>query len=162
MTKLEYIAKYGEEAYNRRLESNRIWARNTSEQRFDYRRNWANEHKEQHNAQARKYRKKNRQIGSTIYCNENYDLIENYELAKADNFDPAKWHLHHRLEHYWSVKTLKRKGLYLNLNPEALIWLPADQHNTDFSISTLHPERTKWHQRIYEGSKHEQEAKHKA
>ena len=30
------------------------------------------------------------------YCKDDLSKIENYELAKADNF--KDWHIHHRLE----------------------------------------------------------------
>lgn len=135
MTKLEYITRYGEDAYKRKLESDLKWQK---------------EHKEQNIASSLKCQNKKRQKGITRYCNKNYELIENYELAKADNFDPKKWHLHHRLENYWSKATLKRKGLYDNVNSEALIWLPYKEHKKDASLSTFHPELTKWHKRIME------------
>lgn len=135
MKKTEFIARYGEDNYKRKLESDLKWQK---------------EHKEQNVASVLKCLNKRRQKGITRYCNKNYDLIENYELAKADNFDPKKWHLHHRLENYWSKATLKRKGLYDNVNPEALIWLPYDEHKKDASLSTFHPELTKWHKRSLE------------
>lgn len=135
MKKTEFIASYGEDAYKRKLESDLKWQK---------------EHKEQNVASVLKCLNKRRQKGITRYCNKNYDLIENYELAKADNFDPKKWHLHHRLENYWSKATLKRKGLYDNVNPEALIWLSYDEHKKDASLSTFHPELSKWHQRRLE------------
>lgn len=112
--------------------------------------NWAKEHREQCNVSNRKCIKQYRKSGSTKFCRVNFDLIENYELAKLDNFDSNKWHLHHRLENYYSSETLKRKGLYYNLNPEALIWLPRDEHKSDSSISIYHPELSKWHQRSLE------------
>ena len=77
-------------------------------------------------------------------------FISFFMVAKADNFNPKKWHLHHRLENYWSHTTLKRKGLYYNVNPEALIGLAYEKHNKDASLSTFHPELTKWHKRILE------------
>lgn len=143
MTKNEYIKKYGEEAYRikckRHLESNKKWIEKNKERWRKY-----------HNNLNGCLKKKRREKGITYYCRENYELIENYELAKADNFDPKKWHLHHRLENYWSSKTLIRKGLYYNVNPEALIWLPNKEHNSDKSLSTLHPELSKWHKRMLE------------
>ena len=164
-----YIEKYGEELgkvkyenyleYNRqyRLKNkekcnlrSRKWCEEHKEQHNQLAREWTEEHREQHNATARKYNNKSRQKGSTKFCRVNFDLIENYELAKADNFDKKKWHLHHRLENYWSSDTLIKKGLYFNINPEALIWLPADEHNFDKGMSTNHPELSKWHQRRFE------------
>lgn len=150
MTKLEFISRYGEDAYEHHKQLQKNWNKEHKEQLKQLKRNWQKEHKEQINVASRIYRKNSRQKGSTRFCRVNFDLIENYDLAKADNFDPKKWHLHHRLENYWSSATLIRKGLYLNVNPEALIWLPADEHHSDKSISTIHPELTKWHQRILE------------
>ena len=135
MTKEEFIRRYGEEALTKWREQTRLWC----EQNREY-----------HNEYKRNTRKIDRKKGSTPYCCEHYELIENYELAKADNFDVNKWHLHHRLENYWSHKKLKKKKLYYNLNPEALIWLPEKEHHKDSSMSTHHPEKTKWHKRIYE------------
>ena len=103
------------------------------------------EFKEYERCKTHEYRERNRKLGKTRYCSVNYELIENYELAKADNFDRKKWHLHHRLENYWSCATLKRKGLYYNTNPEALIWLPADEHMKD-----RNSKNSKWHQRKLE------------
>lgn len=89
----------------------------------------------------------NRLLGITRYCIKDYELIENYELAKQDNFDRNKWHLHHRLENYWTIDTLKRKNLYYNVNPESLIWLPANEHLGDLGMKK---ENSKWHKAILE------------
>lgn len=150
MKKDEYIAKYGEAAYEEYKLKNRNWCKEHREQRNQLNKKWCKEHREQHYQTNKKWVEGRRITGCTRYCNENYDLIENYELAKSDNFDPKKWHLHHRLENYWSKATLKRKGLYDNVNPEALIWLPYDEHKKDASLSTFHPELTKWHKRSLE------------
>lgn len=150
MTKLEFISRYGEDAWNDHLAYYRNYYQKDGGLHKQLCSKWKKEHKEQCSQISIKCNNKSRQKGSTKYCRENFDLIENYELAKADNFDPKKWHLHHRLENYWSVKTLKRKGLYFYLNPEALIWLPADEHNLDSGISRHHPELSKWHKRILE------------
>lgn len=59
-------------------------------------------------------------------------LIENYELAKADNF--VGWVLHHRLEFTLngelalSVKDLKRFKMYLNRPYFELIFLKNSEH----------------------------------
>lgn len=135
MTKEEFIRKYGEEAWARKNDQSRLW----HEQNREY-----------HNGYKRNTEKTERKKGSTAFCRVHYELIENYELAKTDNFDFNKWHLHHRLENYWSHKKLKKKKLYYNLNPEALIWLPEKEHQNDAIMSAYHPEKTKWHKRIYE------------
>lgn len=135
-----------EEAYNKKLERFREWYRKNKNKAFELNKKWREEHPDAYKIKE----KENRQKGKTKFCLENYELIENYDLAKADNFDRKKWHLHHRLENYWSQKILKKKHLYYSVNPEALIWLPANEHQYDRSLSVKHPELSKWHQRILE------------
>lgn len=108
--------------------------------------------REEHPGYGTEYYRKRRLEGYTKVCTKNYECIENYELAKADNFDRNKWHLHHRLEQYWSPEKLRRKGLYQNINPEALIWLPAYEHNSDKSIAAFNPENSKWHKYLLDYS----------
>ena len=103
------------------------------------------EFKEYEKGKVHEYWERDRKLGKTPYCSANYELIENYESAKADNFDPKKWHLHHRLENYWSTSTLIKKGIYFDINPEALIWLPYEEHMKD-----RHCKNSKWHQRSLE------------
>ena len=150
MTKLEFINRYGEDAWERHKTQSRKWNAEHKECHRQQGRKWKAKHKEQNKLTKRLWNEEQRKKGSTCFCRENYELIENYELAKADDFDPKKWRLHHRLENYWSSKTLIRKGLYYKLNPEALIWLPADEHHSDKSRAAKCPELSKWHQRIYE------------
>lgn len=139
MKKKEFIEKYGEDAWKRNLENMKKWHINNRERQRELERNFW---------KGRPGRL--RSNGITKYCNKDVELIENYELAKADNFDAKKWHLHHRLENYWSSKTLLKKKLYYNVNPEALIWLPAKEHKIDSALATFHPELSKWHKRILE------------
>jgi hypothetical protein len=60
-------------------------------------------------------------------------LIENYELAKADNF--KGWMLHHRLEcnldgsYAHSAEELKRLGMYYNRPYYELIYLTNAEHS---------------------------------
>ena len=103
------------------------------------------EFKEYEKCKTQEYWDRNRKLGKTPYCSVNYELIENYELAKADEFEPMKWHLHHRLENYWSSDTLMKKGIYFNINPEALIWLPYEEHMKD-----RYCKNSKWHKRKLE------------
>lgn len=147
---IEASRKYDKEHKQQRNLISRNYYQKNKEKRIEASNKWCKEHKDQHNASNRKCIKKYRESGSTKYCRENFNLIENYELAKADKFDSSKWSLHHRLENYYSSETLIRKGLYYNLNPEALIWLPADEHKSDSSISIYHPELSKWHKRSLE------------
>ena len=70
------------------------------------------------------------------YCKEP-EKIENYQLAKKDNF--KGWHCHHRLETHnsdgerrlvdISYKELKALGMYYKRPAEELIFLPASEHN---------------------------------
>lgn len=70
-----------------------------------------------------------------LYCKD-YENIENYEKAKAENF--VGWHCHHRLQ-TWTLdgerrdvdvsrKELKALGLYYNRPAEELIFLTAAEH----------------------------------
>ena len=70
------------------------------------------------------------------YCKD-YEKIENYEKALADNF--KGWHCHHRLETHTSdgkrrdvdipQKELKALGMYYNRPPEELIFLTISEHH---------------------------------
>lgn len=74
----------------------------------------------------------------SIYCCEPTSKIENYELAKADNF--KGWEIHHRFEthdfegvwqkrkiHY-PASMLKALDVYYNRPAEELIWLTSAEH----------------------------------
>lgn len=64
------------------------------------------------------------------YCKE-YWKIENYEEAANSN---EKWQCHHRLEFFpfsgksVSMRYLIEQGMYYNVQPEALIFLPTSEH----------------------------------
>lgn len=67
------------------------------------------------------------------YCCEDISKIENYELAKRDNF--RSWVIHHRLELVetgavvdMSVKELKALGMYYHRPSEELIYLTKSEH----------------------------------
>lgn len=72
-------------------------------------------------------------------CND-IENVENYELAKADNF--KGWHCHHRFETHTSdgerrpneaqitVAELQALGMYYNRPPEELIFLTIAQHTS--------------------------------
>lgn len=62
------------------------------------------------------------------YCPERYTEIENYELAKADNF--KGWECHHRLgEHCFTTEELMKYGLYFDRTPAELIFLTTGDHS---------------------------------
>lgn len=70
------------------------------------------------------------------YCCEDISKIENYELAKKDNF--KGWACHHRLETYTSEgerrlvdiskEELKALGMYYHRPSEELIYLTKSEH----------------------------------
>lgn len=66
------------------------------------------------------------------YCKDDISKIENYELAKADNF--KGWHIHHRLEltldgeFAHTPEDLKRMGMYYNRPYFELIFLTKSEH----------------------------------
>lgn len=116
MTKKEYIEKYGEEAYQRRLERKKKYY-------------------QQHKEQKKQYQRKHNQMFA--YCiPEQIEQIENYELAKKDNFNG--WHIHHRLETHNSdgekrLVNLSREELialdmYYNRPANELIFLTNSEH----------------------------------
>lgn len=91
--------------------------------------------KEQYLDRIKENYQKNKWTSIIHYCTEN-EKIENYELAKADNF--IGWDRHHRLETHnsdgerrlvpLSVAELKALDMYYNRPPEELIWLRHDEH----------------------------------
>lgn len=67
----------------------------------------------------------------TVYSKD-YEHIENYEKAKADNF--KGWHCHHRLELHpdgsirFTRESLVKLDLYINRPASELIFLTAKEH----------------------------------
>lgn len=67
------------------------------------------------------------------FCKDDISKIENYELAKADNFEG--WVCHHRLEltmdneHAHSREDLKRMNMYYNRPYFELIFLRLSEHS---------------------------------
>lgn len=93
------------------------------------------------------------------YCND-YTNIENYELAKADNF--VDWDLHHKLEshnsdgelrlQFLTAKELKALDMYWNRPAEELIFMRRIEHTslhssnrTKETLSKITIEATKNH-----------------
>ena len=104
------------------------------------------------------------------YCKE-YENIENYQKAKADNF--KGWSCHHRLETHnsdgerrlvdISYKELKALGMYYNRPPEELIFLRKGEHSKLHNKGENHPMYGKHHsaesiQKISEAKKGEKNA----
>lgn len=94
-----------------------------------------------------------------LYCKD-YEDIENYDKAKADNF--KGWHCHHRLQTWTSdgerrlvdisAAELKALGMYYNRPAEELIFLTTKEHRQ------LH---TKGKQGYWKGKTFSQEHKNK-
>ena len=64
-------------------------------------------------------------MGYKQYCKD-YENIENYEKAKADNF--KNWDCHHRREAEFSRKELIALDMYYNVSSEELIFLTRAEH----------------------------------
>ena len=66
------------------------------------------------------------------FCKDDYTKIENYDLAKADNFEG--WELHHRLEinsdYRNSIKDMKLMNIYLHRPAGELVFMRHDEHRT--------------------------------
>lgn len=86
------------------------------------------------------YNKEISSLRSVLHYRKSYvkdgriELIENYELAKAENF--IGWDIHHRLEltldgeYAHSKEELIRLDMYYNRPYFELIWLPSSIHQT--------------------------------
>lgn len=144
MTKQEYIAKYGEDAWEHHLAVSREWTKNNKQKHIDATRkchkqkpeyykevsdlnnikyaelksDWSKEHRIKTNAKYRPELKRNQQtITSRFrkYCNDAICLIENYYSALQDDF--KGWDCHHRLELHqdWSLRFTRASLIKLNL-----------------------------------------------
>lgn len=181
MTKNEFIEKYGEEAYQRRLEQKKQYYHQHKEENRQYReqhreeiKQYNKQYKKQHREELLQYKKqyyqKHREellqykkqynnqhieeikqysrtnISMFAFCiPEEWEQIENYQLAKKDNFDG--WCIHHRLETHnsdgqrrlinLSREELKALDMYYNRPANELVFLTNSEH------TSLH--RTKQH-----------------
>lgn len=62
-----------------------------------------------------------------LFCPEHYKEIENYELAKADNFEG--WVCHHRNGEEFSTLWLKKNNMYYNrLDPHEFKFVTKKEH----------------------------------
>ena len=61
------------------------------------------------------------------YCKD-YENIENYEKALADNF--VSWDCHHRRGVDISGKELRALGMYYDVTSDELIFLSESEHNS--------------------------------
>lgn len=61
-------------------------------------------------------------IKGTKYCFcDNFEYIENYDLAIADT--KTIWSCHHKLEAFLSMKELQEMGRYYHLSPRELVFV---------------------------------------
>lgn len=135
MTKAEIIERYGQEQYDA--------YRSKARTRFIEHYNNEPEFREAYKAKCRKrskernkdaeYETNNRLAHSRKYCQQGeFERIENYELAKADNF--KGWCIHHRLEltldgeYAHSKEDLIRLDMYYNRPYFELIYLKKSEH----------------------------------
>lgn len=138
MTKAEMIERYGlawyEEQKRKSAESHR-----TKEYTEYCRKFHAERYKDPEN---RKHRTRQNILWeqSQFVMNKKLEQIENYELAKADDF--KGWVIHHRIELHpdcslrYSVESLIKLDLYYNRPPNELIWLKRNEHARMHMIST--------------------------
>lgn len=161
MNKKEIIEKYGEEAYKRLLERNRKYNQQHKEEINEKHKQYCQQHKEelrkynkqyyqqhkeeikeqqnqyrnQHKEDYKQWSRNNRYMFA--YCiPEQIEQIENYELAKKDNF--KGWCIHHRLEIHNSdgekrLVNLSREELialdmYYNRPANELVFLTKSEH----------------------------------
>lgn len=146
MTKKEFIERYGEEAYQRRLdcqkqyykkhkEERKQYYKEHREERNQYYKQYTKQHREERNQYMKQYARMNKAMFA--YCiPEQIEQVENYELAKADNFNG--WCIHHRLETHTSdgekrLVDLSRMELfaldmYYNRPANELIFLTISEH----------------------------------
>lgn len=136
MTKLEFIEKYGEEAYIRHVNKIKEWHNKNKEYVKALASKWNKEHKIEYNNRLKNYYRENKQMFA--YCiKEEIEYIENYDKAKLENFNG--WIIHHRLETHNSdgekrivnltVNELKELGMYFNRPAKELIFLTRSEHS---------------------------------
>ena len=77
---------------------------------------------------------------SFFYCKD-YENIENYEKALADNF--KGWDCHHRKEAEFSRKELIALGMYYNVSTEELVFLTRAEHNKLHKKDKHHTDETR-------------------
>lgn len=120
MNKNEIIERYGKEEYQRRLE---------------YQKQYYQQHREEAKEYQKQYERQHKKMFA--YCiSEQIEQIENYELAKKDNFNG--WNIHHRLETHNSdgekrLVNISREELialdmYYNRPANELVFLTISEH----------------------------------
>lgn len=135
MKKIEFIERYGEEAYQRRLEQRKKYYQQHKEELKEYHKQYFQQHKEETRQHQKQYNRQHNQM--FVFCiKEQIEQIENYQFAKKDNFDG--WCIHHRLETHNSdgekrLVNLSRTELialdmYYNRPANELVFLTKSEH----------------------------------
>lgn len=136
MTNEQIKEKYGEERLNEILEARKQYYKKNREKRLAYQKSYDAIHNR--NTYFRDYMRHYQKCGVlfsyVIDCNP--EQIENYELAKADDF--KGWHCHHRLETHTadgkrrkvdlSREELIAMNMYYNRPANELIFMKAGEH----------------------------------
>lgn len=153
MNKARYIELHGEEAYKEyRHKCNERWKERfrcdvefrsrVYKQKSKYSMNRYNNddiYRNLHKFESTRNRQKEFVINGAI------EQIENYELAKVDNF--KGWCIHHKREirddYINSKEELIMMNLYYNRPPEELIWMNSSEHKSMHSISRWNRRRMK-------------------
>lgn len=87
-----------------------------------------------------------------LFCSDHYQEIENYELAKADNFEG--WVCHHRNGEQFSRNWLVKNNMYYNrTDPHEFKFVTTEEHNRIHA-----PEYASYG---FEGKKHSLETRRK-
>lgn len=116
-----YYLKHKDKIKNRVNE----WRKENPNKPKQYSKTWKGKNKE-HNTIC------NKKTYLAFCLSSEYELIENYELAKADNF--KGWDCHHRLELHpdgslrYTRQSLKDLDLYFNRPASELIFLTHSEH----------------------------------
>ena len=152
MTKNEFIERYGEEAYQRRLERNRKYIKQHKDEINQHHKQYREQHREENKQYQKEYREQHRgeykykqhkkqwnrkHIHMFAYCiPEQIEQIENYQFAKKVNFDG--WDIHHRLETHnsdgekrlvnLSKAELIALDMYYNRPANELVFLTKSEH----------------------------------
>lgn len=136
MTKLEFIEKYGEEAYNRHVNRVKKWNKDHPIKNSAHVKKWQIVHADKCREKGLKWSRNNKTMFA--FCiSEETEEIENYKVAKENDF--KGWCIHHRLETHNSdgekrivnltVKELKELGMYFNRPAKELIFLTRSEHS---------------------------------
>jgi hypothetical protein len=147
MSSKEYHRKYYLEHKVEILEKLKKWREENPDKPKQYSKTWKNRNDKRNKEINKSWKENNKdkvRIGNMktylSFCkSDEYELIENYEQAKADNF--KGWDCHHRLELHpdcslrFTRKSLQKLDLYLNRPASELIFLTHSEHARIHNIS---------------------------